>query len=311
MATTQVWTYRGVETGIDLTGFDVEATDGSIGSVDAATGEAGENYVVVDTGPWIFGKRVLLPAGLVSRIDPGQEKIFVERSREEIKKAPEYDLELGATEAYRRRVGSYYTALEPGPPLAQRPAPRQRASSRQGASSRQSAGSRQRASSRRVRGRRTTTQRTASSSTRARGRSRRVTRGRASDEPTRDELYERAKRLGIDGRSKMNKAQLKRAVARRRRQPGSTQARRSTSAQRRRSTPTRRGTRPASGRPKATPVEVQAFLQGVSYPTRKGDLVREAERKGASRSVRSTLERLRNSRFEDPTEVSEAIGRLR
>ena len=33
---------------------------------------------------------------------------------------------------------------------------------------------------------------------------------------TRDQLYEEAKRLGIDGRSKMNKAQLQRAVDRRR-----------------------------------------------------------------------------------------------
>ena len=33
---------------------------------------------------------------------------------------------------------------------------------------------------------------------------------------TRDQIYEEAKRLGIDGRSKMNKAQLQRAVDRRR-----------------------------------------------------------------------------------------------
>jgi hypothetical protein len=32
--------------------------------------------------------------------------------------------------------------------------------------------------------------------------------------PTRDQLYNEAKKLGIDGRSKMNKEQLKRAVAR-------------------------------------------------------------------------------------------------
>lgn len=36
-------------------------------------------------------------------------------------------------------------------------------------------------------------------------------RSRAA-EPTRDELYERAKQLEIEGRSKMNKEQLRRAV---------------------------------------------------------------------------------------------------
>jgi hypothetical protein len=51
---------------MDLTGFDVEAADGSIGKVDEATQEVGESYLVVDTGVWIFGKKVLLPAGLAA-----------------------------------------------------------------------------------------------------------------------------------------------------------------------------------------------------------------------------------------------------
>ena len=38
----------------------MEATDGSIGKVDEATSEGGSSYIVVDTGPWIFGKKVQL-----------------------------------------------------------------------------------------------------------------------------------------------------------------------------------------------------------------------------------------------------------
>jgi Protein of unknown function (DUF2795) len=142
-----------------------------------------------------------------------------------------------------------------------------------------------------------------SSSTRARsGTTRRGNRAQTSDEPTRDELYEQAKRLGIEGRSKMNKAELKRAVSRRSGRSASTQRRSSKQS----------GRRSTAARGKATPVEVQAFLEGVSYPTRKGDLLREAERQGANKAVRSTLERLpEERRFEDPTEVSEAVGRLR
>lgn len=61
-----VWTFReydgpSVETA-DLVGYAVEAADGSIGKVDRATYEAGSAYVVVDTGPWILGHRVVLPA---------------------------------------------------------------------------------------------------------------------------------------------------------------------------------------------------------------------------------------------------------
>ena len=37
---------------------------------------------------------------------------------------------------------------------------------------------------------------------------------RRGDAPTRKELYDRARELGIEGRSKMGKAELKRAVAR-------------------------------------------------------------------------------------------------
>ena len=40
---------------------------------------------------------------------------------------------------------------------------------------------------------------------------------RSHQSPTRDELYEQAKQLGVEGRSKMNKAQLARAVGRKRR----------------------------------------------------------------------------------------------
>jgi len=46
----QVWMWRGVAPVVDLAGYDVEAVDGSIGTVDEATSQAGENYLVVDTG---------------------------------------------------------------------------------------------------------------------------------------------------------------------------------------------------------------------------------------------------------------------
>jgi hypothetical protein len=41
-------------------------------------------------------------------------------------------------------------------------------------------------------------------------------RSRSRDEPTKEELYDRARKMGIEGRSKMDKAELKRAVERKR-----------------------------------------------------------------------------------------------
>ena len=66
----QMWTYR-EETWLtsDLTGFKVEALDGEIGSIDEESNDVGSSYLVVDTGPWIFGKKVLLPAGVIDRVD--------------------------------------------------------------------------------------------------------------------------------------------------------------------------------------------------------------------------------------------------
>jgi len=280
MATTPIWTYREVDAGIDLTGFEVEARDGSIGKVEEATRQTGTGHLVVDTGTWIFGRRVLLPAGIVERVDTVREKVFVNRSRDEIRNAPEYE-ESGANDTYRAQVGMYYGRLAEPAQMAQ--APRQTSSGRR-TSGRSQAGTRRQTSSRRTR-------QSPSSSSRSRSRSR-----RSSEGPTRDELYAQAKRLGIEGRSKMNKAQLSRAVARKRGSSSSAQSRRSSSSSR--------------GR-KANPADVQKFLEGVSYPTRKGDLLRHATRQGASQKVRSTLERLPNQRFRNPTEVSEAVGKAR
>jgi hypothetical protein len=74
-----------------LTGFSVEALDGSIGKIDEASNEVGSSYLVVDTGPWIFGKKVMLPAGVVRDVDLDTQTIFVNRTKDEIKDAPEFD----------------------------------------------------------------------------------------------------------------------------------------------------------------------------------------------------------------------------
>ena len=103
-----LWTYPETVGRLDVSGFGVEAADGSIGKVDEATYEVGESYIVVDTGPWIFGKKVLLPAGIVERVDREDEKVYVERTKDEIKDAPEFDDDAYRDEGYRATVGDYY-----------------------------------------------------------------------------------------------------------------------------------------------------------------------------------------------------------
>ena len=62
--------------GPNLDGFSVEAADGGIGKIDEATYDASQSYLVVDTGPWIFGKKVMLPAGVIDRVDLDTETVY-------------------------------------------------------------------------------------------------------------------------------------------------------------------------------------------------------------------------------------------
>jgi PRC-barrel domain protein len=104
-----IWTYRrGGGAEVSVVGYHVEARDGSIGKIDEASEEAAASYIVVDTGPWIFGKKVLLPAGVIERIDPENERVYVDRTKDEIKSAPEFDPSRDRDEAYREQFGSYY-----------------------------------------------------------------------------------------------------------------------------------------------------------------------------------------------------------
>ena len=75
----------------DLVGFDVEATDGHIGKIDHATEESDRNSVVVDTGFWIFGKKRLIPAGVIQRVDTGDKKVFIAMTKDRVKSAPDFD----------------------------------------------------------------------------------------------------------------------------------------------------------------------------------------------------------------------------
>jgi hypothetical protein len=104
-----VWTYRDETVGdIDLTGYSVEAVDGGIGKIDEASYDVGAGYIVVDMGPWIFGKKVMLPAGVIGRVDASEEQVFVNRTKDLIKNAPEFDGDNYRDDRYRGSVGSYY-----------------------------------------------------------------------------------------------------------------------------------------------------------------------------------------------------------
>ncbi|WP_374771734.1 PRC-barrel domain-containing protein [Streptomyces sp. NBC_01310] len=112
MSEFDIWGYppdAGYQHGIDIVGYKVEATDGSIGKISKHSEDVGSSYLVVDTGVWIFGKHVLLPAGTIRLIDAAAETVYVDRTKEQIKDAPEFDEAKHAGEpSYLEQFGRYY-----------------------------------------------------------------------------------------------------------------------------------------------------------------------------------------------------------
>ena len=112
--TFDTWKYRDPSlatslTQQDITGYDVEAIDGGIGKIDDKTLETDTGHIVVDTGPWIFGKKVMLPVGVIKTVDHVNEQVFVNRTKDEIKNAPEFDDSFRNDDKYRTELGTYYS----------------------------------------------------------------------------------------------------------------------------------------------------------------------------------------------------------
>jgi uncharacterized protein (TIGR02271 family) len=98
--------------GDDIKGYDVYAADGNdkIGSIyDALVDEQGSfRYFVVDTGFWVFGKKVLVPMGSV-QIDYDQHRIYVAgMTKDEAENMPEYDESMTIDYDYEERVRNVF-----------------------------------------------------------------------------------------------------------------------------------------------------------------------------------------------------------
>ena len=62
----------------------------------------------MDTKKWIFGKRRLLPAGVVNNLDPENQRVFVSCTKAEVRAAPDYNDEA-ADPAYRDGITTHYS----------------------------------------------------------------------------------------------------------------------------------------------------------------------------------------------------------
>lgn len=99
--------------GEDVKGLDVYAgkTAEKIGTIDdVLVDETGHfRYLVIDTGFWIFGKKVLLPVGRC-HVDASARRIYALgiSSKEQAEKLPEYDDSMTVDYDYEERVRHVY-----------------------------------------------------------------------------------------------------------------------------------------------------------------------------------------------------------
>lgn len=98
--------------GDDIKGYDVYSENNEkIGSVYDALldNDSGRfRYFVVDTGFWIFGKKVLLPIGR-ARIDYDRHRVYAtSMTREQVEHLPEYNDHMTVDYDYEERVRNIY-----------------------------------------------------------------------------------------------------------------------------------------------------------------------------------------------------------
>jgi hypothetical protein len=78
----------------ELGGFTLAATDGAIGEVEACYFDDVHwtvRYLVVDTGGWLSGRKVLISPMAVRSIDVAGERVIVDLTREQVQRSPDID----------------------------------------------------------------------------------------------------------------------------------------------------------------------------------------------------------------------------
>jgi len=102
-----IWDYPTTMSSRNLVGHDVEVLDGHVGRIDQASNVVGRAHLVVDIGSWISGKKRMIPAGLIQRIDDEATTVHVGLTKNQLKSAPDFTAER------RNERGVYDTYYEP------------------------------------------------------------------------------------------------------------------------------------------------------------------------------------------------------
>lgn len=95
----------------NLKGFGIDASDGSIGSVqDLLFDDAGftVRWLVVDTGNWLPGRVVVLPPSALCDVDEGRRMIAVALSKDEVERSPPLSAHEPVSRQHESEIYNYY-----------------------------------------------------------------------------------------------------------------------------------------------------------------------------------------------------------
>lgn len=95
----------------EIEGYGLSTTDDEIGKVDDLLVDGNRwsiRYIVVKTGTWLSGRKVLIAPAWCQGISWSQQLIDVALPRERIESCPEYDPDKPVTRDYETRIHQHY-----------------------------------------------------------------------------------------------------------------------------------------------------------------------------------------------------------
>jgi uncharacterized protein YrrD len=95
----------------DMLDYSILATDGEIGHVsDVLLGDSDlkVRYLVIDTGGWLSGRKVLLSTAWLSSVAPEKRMVVVNIDKKRIEESPPYDSNADIPREYETRLHDYY-----------------------------------------------------------------------------------------------------------------------------------------------------------------------------------------------------------
>ncbi len=94
-----------------IKGYAIAASDGRLGTVSDFLFDDGSwlvRWLVVDTGNWLSGRKVLLPTFVLGHLDPEKQEFSVRLTMQQVKDSPDIDTDRPVSRQMETNIYDYY-----------------------------------------------------------------------------------------------------------------------------------------------------------------------------------------------------------